>query len=92
MTDRAVPRPMTDAGALALLHTGTHTGIWGTVEVAFAVGVLLVSVGLVTRLLLDAREGTPGAGLAEALSAGESRVEDPRSGEGHRSTGGGTDR
>ena len=58
---------MTDAGSLVPLHTGTHTGIWGAVEVAFAVGVLLVSVGLVARLLLAAREGTPEARLVEAL-------------------------
>jgi hypothetical protein len=57
---------MTDAGSL-VLHTGAHAGIWGAVEVAFAVGVLLISVGLVARLLLAAREGTPEARLAEAL-------------------------
>ena len=64
------------------LHTGTHTGLWGAIEVAFAVGVLLVSVGLVARLLLESREGGPGVGLAEALSRGGSRDEDTRSREG----------
>lgn len=73
---------MTGVGSLILLHTGAHTGLWGTVEVAFAVGVLVVSVGLVARLLLDARERTPEDGLAEALSGGESRIEDTRPGEG----------
>ena len=72
---------MTDV-ELVVLHAGAHTGLWGTVEIVFAAGVLLVSVGLVGRLLLDAREGTPGVGLAEALPADGSRVDDPSTGEG----------
>lgn len=72
---------MTDAGS-PILHTGTHAGIWGAVEVAFALGVLLVSVGLVARLLLAAREGTPEARLVEALPADERPGENSPPGDG----------
>ena len=60
---------MTDASPL--LHTGIHTGLWGTVEVALAVGVLVVSVALVVALLRGAPEGTPEARLVAAFSSGE---------------------
>lgn len=60
---------MTDASPL--LHTGTHTSLWGAVEVALAVGVLVVSVALVVALLRGAREGTPEARLVAAFSSGE---------------------
>lgn len=72
---------MTDA--FVALHTGTHTGLWGVVEVAFAVAVLVAAVGLVAALLLRARRGSPEAGLAAAFPAVEGSVEGP-SGDGER--------
>lgn len=65
---------MTDASVA--LHTGTHAGLWGAVEVAFAAAVLVVAVGLVAALLLEAREGTPEARLATAFSTVEGSGED----------------
>jgi hypothetical protein len=63
------------ADAFVVLHTGTHTGLWGAVEVAFAVAVLVAAVGLVAALLLRARRGSPGAGLAAAFPAAEGSEE-----------------
>lgn len=57
---------MTDVGIA--LHTGTHTGIWGTVEVLFAVAVLVGSIALVVALLRKARDGTPEARLVAAFA------------------------
>ena len=64
---------MTDA--FVALHTGTDAGLWGAVEVAFAVAVLVAAVGLVAALPLRSRRGSPGAGLAAAFSAVEGSEE-----------------
>ena len=71
---------MTDA--FVLLHTGTHTGLWGAVEVGFAVAVLVAAVGLVAALLLRAREGSrsPETGFVAAFSAVDEHEEDALSG------------
>ena len=73
---------MTDA--LVALHTGTHTGLWGAVEVAFAVAVLVATVGLVGALLLRSRRESPEAGLAAAFSTVEGST-DEASADGRRS-------
>ncbi len=65
---------MTDA--FVALHTGTHTDLWGTVEVAFAVAVLVAAVGLVGALLLRSSRGAPEAGLAAAFSTVEGSTDD----------------
>jgi hypothetical protein len=72
---------MTDA--FVALHTGTHAGIWGAVEVVFAVAVLVAAAGLVGALLLRSRRGAPGAGLAAAFSTVEGS-EDDLAGDGRR--------
>jgi hypothetical protein len=72
---------MTDA--FVALHTDTHAGLWGAVEVAFAVAVLVAAVGLVGALLLRSRRGAPEAGLAAAFSAVEGSEGD-HAGEGGR--------
>lgn len=61
---------MTSTSAGTALHAGTHAGIWGAVEVAFAVAVLVISTALVAALLRAARDGTPEARLAAAFSGG----------------------
>jgi hypothetical protein len=65
---------MTDA--FVALHTGPHTGVWGAVEVAFAIAVLVAAVGLVAALLLRGREGTADASFAAAFSAVDGSEED----------------
>lgn len=69
---------MTDA--LVALHTGTHAGLWGAVEVGLAVAALVVAVGLVAALLLRARKGTPEDRLVAAFSAVDEHDEDALSG------------
>jgi hypothetical protein len=69
--------------AFVALHTGTHAGIWGAVEVAFAVAVLVAAAGLVGALLLRSRRGASEAGLAAAFSAVEGS-EDDLAGDGGR--------
>jgi len=49
------------------LHTGTHAGVWGAVEVLFALAVLAVAVALVAALLGRA-SGTPEARLVAAFA------------------------
>ena len=62
--------------AFVALHTGAHTGLWGAVEVAFAIAVLVAAVGLVAALFLRARQESPGDGLAAAFSTLESSTDD----------------
>jgi hypothetical protein len=62
-------------GASIALHTGTHAGIWGAAEVAFAVAVLAVSTALVVALLRKGREETPESRLVAAATALEGRTE-----------------
>lgn len=72
-------------GAGIVLHIGIHAGIWGAVEVAFAVAVLAVSVALVVALLRKGREDTPESRLVAAVAAPEGRTDDSSSSEGGRS-------
>jgi hypothetical protein len=64
---------MTDAGLA--LHTGAHAGIWGAIEVLFALVVLGSAVALVLALFREARDGSPEALLAAAFAVNERRSE-----------------